>query len=377
MLTAQQALSSLSGGNAQRGSRAKKKAAFSYEFGPSSKDILNFTNQLAVMIRAGISLQEALESIASQVEKEKFKAILIDIKERIESGSSLSQALGEHPKVFSSLYINMVAAAELSGSLSEMLQQLVDYLDQEAETKSQVVSAMVYPIIILVMAVVCVSFLLLFVLPRFLIVFQGKEHLLPAPTKAIMFISSFARSYWYLILTAAAGVVTGLWFFIKTKAGRLWWDDLKLRIPIMKKLCSCLYITRSLHTMGVMINAGVPVLDTLNITSQVSGNVHYENMWNRACESVRQGKKISFSLEETPLMPGNVVQMLRSGEESGNLSEVLTDVAEFYSRELKSTIKIATSMIEPIMIVGMGLLVGFIASSIILPIFKMSGAVSG
>ena len=377
MFSAQGVLNSLTGADTQYKAQSKKKGSFSYEFGPSSKDILNFTNQLAVMVRAGISLQEALESIASQVEKEKFKAILIDIKDRIESGSSFSQALAEHPKVFSNLYINLVAAAEMSGSLSQMLQQLVEYLDQEAETRSQVISAMVYPIIILVMAVVCVSFLLLFVLPRFLIVFQGKEHLLPAPTKIIMFTSNFARTYWYLIITGIAGAATGFWFFIKTKTGRLWWDAMKLRIPIMKKLCSCLYITRSLHTMGVMINAGVPVLDTLSITSQVSGNVHYENMWNRACESVRQGKKISFSLEETPLMPGNVVQMLRSGEESGNLSEVLTDVAEYYSRELKSAIKIATSMIEPIMIVGMGILVGFIASSIILPIFKMSSAVSG
>ena len=355
----------------------KKKSSFSFEFGPSSKDVLNFTNQLAVMIRAGISLQEALESIASQVEKEKFRAILLDIKEKVESGSSFSQALAEHPKVFSNLYINLVAAAEMSGSLSQMLQQLVEYLDQEAETRSQVISAMVYPIIILVMAVVCVSFLLVFVLPRFLIVFQGKEHLLPAPTKMIMHTSNFARSYWYVILMAIGGGTTGFMYFVKTTVGRLWWDDLKLKIPVMKKLCSCLYITRSLHTMGVMINAGVPVLDTLNITAQVSGNVHYENMWNSACQSVKQGKKISYSLERFSLMPGNVVQMLRSGEESGSLSEVLRDVSEFYSRELRSTIKIATSMIEPIMIVGMGLLVGFIASSIILPIFKMSSAVSG
>lgn len=349
----------------------------SFEAGPSSKDVLNFTNQLAVMIRAGISLQEALESIAGQVEKVKFRQILLDIKDRVESGSSFSQALAEHPKVFSNLYVNLVAAAEMSGSLSQMLQQLVEYLDQEAETRSQVISAMVYPIIIAVMAVVCVSFLLVFVLPRFLVVFQGKEHLLPAPTKIIMAISLFSKSYWYLILTAAASVAAGLWFFIRTATGRWWWDDMKLKLPLMKKLCGCLYITRSLHTMGVMINAGVPVLDTLMITSQISGNVHYEKMWQTACQSVKQGKKISYSLEMTPLMPGNVVQMIRSGEESGSLSDVLRDVSEFYSRELKSTIKIVTSMIEPIMIVIMGALVGFIASSIILPIFKMSSAVSG
>jgi type II secretory pathway component PulF len=352
----------------------EKIMSFSVEFGPSNKEILNFTNQLAVMIRAGISLQESLESIASQVEKKKFKAILMDLKKRIEEGASFSQALSEHPTIFSNLYINMVGAAEVSGSLSQMLQQLAEYLDQEADTRSQVVSAMVYPIIIAVMAVVCVGFLLMFVLPRFLVVFAGKEHMLPASTKIIMAASKFTQSYWYLILTGVAVVIAGFLMLIKTDAGRYWWDGLKLKIPVFKKLCSCLYITRGLHTMGVMINAGVPVLDTIVITANVSGNMRFEKMWKAVCESVRQGKKISYSLEDSGLMPGNVVQMIRSGEESGTLSEVLSDVAEFYGRELKTVIKITTSMIEPIMIVVMGILVGFIASSIILPIFKMSSS---
>jgi type IV pilus assembly protein PilC len=159
-----------------------KSGGFSIEFGPSKKDILNFTNQLAVMVRAGISLQDALESIGTQIQKRKFRVIVMDLKNRIESGESFSQALSQHPEVFSNLYINMVAAAEISGSLSSMLQQLVEYLDQEADTRSQVISAMVYPIIIGVMAVTCVTFLLTFVLPRFLVVFSGKEHLLPTPT---------------------------------------------------------------------------------------------------------------------------------------------------------------------------------------------------
>ena len=231
-----------------------------------------------------------------------------------------------------------------------------------------------YPIIIAVMAVVCVGFLLMFVLPRFLIVFAGKEHMLPASTKIIMATSKFTQSYWYLILTGAAVAIAGFLTLIKTDAGRYWWDGLKLKIPVFKKLCSCLYITRGLHTMGVMINAGVPVLDTIVITANVSGNMRYEKMWKAVCESVRQGKKISYSLEDSGLMPGNVVQMIRSGEESGTLSEVLSDVAEFYGRELKTIIKITTSMIEPLMIVVMGVLVGFIASSIILPIFKMSSS---
>ena len=354
----------------------QKASTFSIERGPSRKDVLNFTNQLAVMIRAGISLPEALESIASQMDKKKFKHIIFDLKNKIEAGQTFSQALSSHQEVFSNLYINMIAAAEVSGSMSAMLQQLVEYLDQEAQTRSQVIGAMVYPIIIAVMAVSTTIFLLTFVLPRFLIVFAGSEHLLPAPTKIIMALSGIMRGYWFVILPVTGLAVWGFWYFINTTTGREWWDRVKLRIPLLRTLCRSLYITRSLHTMGVLTNAGVPILDTIIITAQVSGNVLYENMWKRVYESVRQGSKIASSLSSSELMPGNVVQMLRSGEESGTLSDVLRDVAEFYARELKTVIKVVTSMIEPIMIVIMGVLVGFIAMSIILPIFRMSSLVT-
>ncbi len=350
---------------------------FSVEFGPSRKDILNFTNQLAVMIRAGISLQESLNSIASQTENKKFRQVISDLKNRIEAGQSFSQALGEHPEVFSNLYTNMVSAAEISGSLSSMLNKLADYLDQEAETRSQVKSAMVYPVIIAVMAVVATSFLLVFVLPRFLKVFAGKEHMLPTPTKIIMAISLFVQGYWFAILFAIAAGLWAFWYFIKTKSGRYWWDNVKLKVPIMKTLSRNLYVTRSLYTMGSLTEAGVPILDTILITAQMAGNVHYSNLWLHVHEQVRQGKKIASSLNGSKLMPAGVVQMIRSGEESGTLGEVLKDIAEFYSRELKTTIKMVTSMIEPAMIVVMGFLVGFIAMSIILPIFKMSSVVSG
>ncbi len=353
-----------------------KKSGFKIEMGPNRKDILNFSNQLAVMIRAGISLQDALDSIASQIEKEKFRVVVQDLKNRIESGQSFSQALAEHPDVFTNLYINMIAAAEISGSMSSMLQQLVEYLDQEADTRNQVVSAMVYPGIIFTMAISSVTFLLMFVLPKFLTVFAGKEHLLPAPTKIIMAISTGMRQYWFIIFPAVAGAVMAFWYVTnKTSAGKYWWDKTKLRIPLMKNLCRSLYITRSLHTMGVLMNAGVPILDVLSITAHITGNALFENMWKGIHEKVRQGKKIAPSMEQYGLMPSNVVQMLQSGEESGTLGNVLRDISDFYARELKTTIKTVCSMIEPIMIVLMGVLVGFIAMSILLPIFKMSQVV--
>jgi type IV pilus assembly protein PilC len=355
----------------------RKISSFSIEFGPSRKDILNFTNQLSVMIKAGISLPEALDLIASQINKKKFKAMITDLKERIEAGQSFSQALGEYPDVFGNLYINMVAAAEISGSMSSMLLQLVEYLDQEAETRSQVIGAMIYPTIIAMMAVTTTLFLLMFVLPKFLTIFAGKEHLLPAPTKIIMAVSGFLRGYWFAVLPATCGVLCAFWYFINTKVGKFWWDKTKLKIPLLKTLCHSLCITRSLHTMGILTGAGVPILDTISITAQVSGNMLYKKMWLVVYDAVRQGGKIAASLGEYGLMPSNVVQMIRSGEESGTLSDVLTDVAEYYARQLKTVIKMVTSMIEPIMIVLMGVLVGFIAMSIILPIFKMSKVVSG
>jgi type IV pilus assembly protein PilC len=361
---------------------------FRVDFGPSKKNILSFTNQLAVMVRAGISLQDSLESIAEQQESQKFSAIITDLKNQIEEGKSFSQALAEHGQVFSNLYINMVAAAEVSGSLSSMLQKLAEYLDEEAETRSQIKGAMVYPIIIAVMAVSVTIFLLCFVLPRFTAIFAGKEHLLPTPTKILMASSAFLRNYWFFILPGVGGAFGGFLYFIGTNVGRLWWDKTKLVLPLIKTLCRSLYITRSLHTMGVLSRAGVPILNTISITAQIAGNVLYKDMWFAVYEDVRQGKKIASSLScymggqtrrratgGPNLMPSNVVQMIRSGEDSGTMSDVLRDVSNYYARVLKTVIKTTVSMVEPIMIVIMGFVVGFIAMSIILPIFKMSSVV--
>ncbi len=354
-----------------------KLKGFRVEFGPSRKDILHFTSQLAVMVRAGISLQDTLEAIAEQSDNEKFQKVLRDLRLRIEEGNSFSQALAEHPTVFSNLYVNMVAAAEVSGSLSDMLQKLAEYLDQETETRSQVKGAMVYPAIIATMAVSVTVFLLVFVLPRFTAIFAGKEHLLPKPTIVLMTSSAILRHWWYAILGGLGATSWALYYFIGTPTGRLWWDKIKLVLPLIRTLCRSLYISRSLHTMGVLTRAGVPILNTLSITAHISGNELFKKMWLGVHEEVRQGKKIAASLNRYKLLPGSVVQMVRSGEDSGNMAEVLNDIADFYGRELKTVIKTVTSMIEPIMIVLMGVMVGFIAMSIILPIFKMSNLVTG
>jgi len=213
------------------------------------------------------------------------------------------------------------------------------------------------------------------VLPRFMIIFKGKEAMLPKPTKLLLFLSDFMVHYWYIILFA---LVAGIWGFIlmlRTDWGRLWWDKMKLTVPLFKKMFRALYISRSLHTMGQLINAGVPMLDTLAITADISGNILYKRMWRSVYSSVKQGKKISQPLQQNNMLPRAVVQMISAGEESGKLGEVLDEVSEFYSKELKNVIKGVTAMIEPLMIVLMGSVVGFIAMSIILPIFKLSSLV--
>jgi type IV pilus assembly protein PilC len=345
------------------------------EFGPGLKEVLNFTSQLSVMIKAGINVRGAVESVAEQTDNLKFRKIVDQIRLDVESGKPFSEALARHPKVFNPLYVNMVRASEMSGSFGYMLERIATYLRQQVETRSMVRGAMIYPAIIAVMAVGTTVFLLTFVLPRFSDLFAGKESLLPMPTKALLGLSWFLRTYWYVVTGAVVALVGGFLYFIRTTVGRIWWDKTKLQIPMLKRMFRALYITRGLQTMGEMINAGVPMLDTLQITADVSGNVLFRDLWMKVHESVKGGRTIADPLAGSKLLPRHVVQMVAAGEESGKLGEVLAEVSDFYGKELRNTIKAVTAMLEPIMIVLMGAVVGFIAMSIILPIFKMSSLV--
>ncbi len=363
---------SLSEAVAKKRSGLQSLLEFNVQMGPSAKDVLNFTNQLAVMIKAGISIRAALENMVDQVENGKFHDILEHIQKDVEGGKCFSEALSHYPKVFSPLYINMVRASELSGAFGNMLERITSYLSQQIETRSQVRGAMIYPIIIAVMAVSTTIFLLTFVLPKFVLIFKGKEAALPLPTKIILGASKVFRTYWYAFLGGFIGIVWTFLYGINTEKGREWWDKAKLSMPIIKKLCRCLYISRSMHTMGELLSAGVPMLDTINITAKISGNIVFRRMWHQVFVSVKEGKKISVPLQNSNLLPKSVVQMIASGEESGKLAEVLRDISAYYQKELKTVIRAVTAMIEPLMIVVMGFIVGFIAMSIILPIFKLS-----
>src|SRR5205814_2124770 len=268
-------------------------------------------------------------------------------------GRQLSEPRMRYPKVFSPLYINMVKASQLSGGFSKMLDRIATYLCQQIETRSQVRGAMIYPGIIGTMAIGTTIFLLTFVLPRFMVIFAGKEAALPLPTRLLLATSNFMVNYWYVLLFATVAGIWGFVLMIRTDGGALWWDKMKLSVPLFKKLFRALYINRSMHTMGQLINAGVPMLDTLSITAEISGNSLYRRMWRAVYSAVKQGKKISAPLNKSPLLPRSVVQMIGAGEESGKLGEVLDEVAEYYSKELRAVIKSVTAMIEPLMIVLM------------------------
>ena len=351
--------------------------AMNWSSGPAARDILDFTTQLAVMIRAGISLRQALDGIADQVTNVKFQKMLQAIKHDVESGKQFSEAIAKYPRYFNPLYINMVRASEMSGSFAKMLDRIAAFMSQQMETRKMVVSASIYPGIIAVMAISVTIFLLTFVLPRFAGVFEGKEDVLPWPTIFLMGLSTWMVNYWWVLIVAGVLGIIGLSFYMRTETGRFWIDHLKLKAPLFRGMFRALYVSRSLQTMGELLNAGVPVLDSITVTADITGNIHYKRLWTSVHSSVRQGRKLHSELDRSSLLPKSVNQMICAGEESGKLSDVLQEISEYYASVLRNALKTLTSMIEPLLIVVMGSVVGFIAMAIILPIFKMSSIVSG
>lgn len=343
---------------------------------PTVNHVLDFTTQLAVMVRAGISLRAALEGIAEQTEHARFRAVLMSLKSDVESGKQFSEALQRHPNLFGPLYVNMVRASEMSGSFGTMLDRIAAYLTQQIETRKMVVGAMIYPGVIAFMAIGVTIFLLTFVLPAFGGVFEGKEEALPWSTKFLMGLSEWLVVNWPVVAGAALGALIAMFMGLKTEPGKILLDRVKLGAPVFRRMFRALYISRSLQTMGELLNAGVPMLDTISITGDIAGSRSFRTMWKDVHENIRQGKKIAGTLHAWPLLPHAVVQMIGAGEESGKLGEVLDEVSDYYAKQLRDAIKAVTSMIEPVMIVVMGAIVGFIAMSVILPIFQMSQIVS-
>jgi len=339
---------------------------------PSQKHLLDFTTQLSVMMRAGINLRSALDGIADQTTHAGFKKILLQIKEDVEAGKQFSEAIARHQKLFGPLYFNMVQAAEMAGSFADALDRIAGYIAQQMETKKMVIGASIYPAIIGLLATAVTIFLLTFVLPKFYGIFEGKEDVLPWATVFLMGLSRGMIAHWPFILGGIGVVLISFYAFLRTEVGGFWLDKTKISIPVVKNMFRSLYLSRGLQTMGQLINAGVPMLDTLAITGEISGNRLYKRVWQGVYAAVKQGRKIAQPLQKDRMLPKSVCQMIAAGEESGKLGEVLDQIAIYYHKALKDQIKAVTGLIEPIMIIIMGSVVGFIAMAVILPIFKMN-----
>ena len=345
--------------------------------GPSKRDILDFTTQLAVMVRAGISLRAAIDGIAANTDHKPFRSILLSIKNDIEAGCTFSDAIAQYPKLFSPLYINMVRASELSGSFGHMLDRIAKIITRQIETRKMILGASIYPAVIGGLATVVTIFLLTFVLPRFAGVFAGKEDVLPWPTIFLMGLSEWMVLYWWLVPIAMTIIVIGIVIGGRIERGAKIIDLLKLKFPVVRQMLRALYINRSLQTLGELINAGVPMLSALEVTGDICGNQYYKKLWYDVRQGAREGSRIAETVGDTKLLPKPVIQMVGAGEESGRLGDVLQEIAEYYDRVLQDAVKTFTSLLEPAMIIFMGGIVGFIAMAIILPIFKMSSVVSG
>ena len=345
--------------------------------GPSKRDILDFTTQLAVMVRAGISLRAAIDGIAANTDHKLFRSILLSIKDDIEAGCTFSDAIAQYPKLFSPLYINMVRASELSGSFGHMLDRIAKIITKQIETRKMIIGASIYPAVIGGLATVVTIFLLTFVLPRFAGVFAGKEDVLPWPTIFLMGLSEWMVLYWWLVPIAMTIIVIGIVIGGRIERGAKIIDLLKLKFPVVRQMLRALYINRSLQTLGELINAGVPMLSALEVTGDICGNQYYKKLWYDVRQGAREGSRIAETVGDTKLLPKPVIQMVGAGEESGRLGDVLQEIAEYYDRVLQNAVKTFTSLLEPVMIIFMGGIVGFIAMAIILPIFKMSSVVSG
>lgn len=335
-------------------------------------EIIYATNQLAIMVDTGITLSVALESICEQEENPTLRRVLMDLKKRVEAGEDFSAALEQYPKYFDKTYTSLVRASEATGSLGEMLDRIAGYLRKELETRGKVKSSLAYPAVMGTLAVGVTIFLLTYILPKFEPLFARKGKDLPGMTLWMMSLSKYLIGYWYLWLLSVAALVGGLWYFRRTPRGRQTIDYLKIHLPIFGAMFRKVTISRSMRTLGTLIASGVPVLDALRLAGEVSGNHYYEQLWRKVHDHVTSGNQIHEVLADSPLFPRMLARMMRSGEETGKLDVVLEKISNYYDGEVEMSLKTTTSLIEPIMIVLMGVLVGGIAISLLLPIFSMS-----
>jgi type IV pilus assembly protein PilC len=337
-------------------------------------DVIYMTNQLAVMIDAGVPLTNAIEGLARQTENPTLQAILRKIQDSVQAGEDFSSALSRHPKQFDKTYVNLIRASEASGTMSEMLDRIASQSRNELETRQKVKGALMYPFVMLLMCLGVCTFLLVYVFPKLTPMFEGRDIEVPGPTLFLMAISDFLINQWIWVIIGVVVIVATMIYARGQTWGRIAYDWVWINIPLFGVLCRKAAIGRSLRTLATTINAGVPMLESLELCAGVSNNYFFEKCWMAVSEKVTTGKQIheALEMEANSLIPPTVLQMIASGESTGKLGKVLDKVSDYFEAEVSNTVKATTSLIEPLMIATMGCAIGTIALAMLLPIFKLS-----
>jgi general secretion pathway protein F len=353
--------------------KSKKNIKLFEFFGrPSTSDVAILTRQLATLIGAGIPLFESLAALVEQVENEQLKRALTAVREQVREGTSFAKALEAHPTIFPPLYVNMVRAGEASGTLQQVLERLTQFMESQAKLKGKVTSALAYPILMAIIGTTLVSILMVAVVPNVTTIFASMDQALPWYTALLIATSDFMSSYWWLLLTALGLTIFFFRRWLGTTKGRLQWDGFLLRVPVFGKLVLMLSIARFARTLATLLSSGVALLQAMDIVSNVLGNAALEKVVLEAISSIREGQSIAEPLKRSGRFPPIVTHMITIGEKSGQLESMLESVSNAYDTEVENKVQMLTSLLEPLIIVMMGGIVGFIAVSILMPLIQMS-----
>lgn len=339
-------------------------------------DLVVFTRQLATMVDAGLAMVQSLQALADQTTNKVMKDVIKDVCSRVEGGDSFSEALVKHPKVFNRLFVCMVAAGERGGLLAEILARLATYLENTARLRKKVKSACMYPTVVTIVAIGITIFLLVKVVPVFGDVYKSFGSKLPAPTAALIAFSEMVKAYLLYILGASGGLIYGWFAYIKTKKGREFWDRTRIKLPIFGQIAHKICLARFTRTLASLIRSGVPILEVLSIVTNTVGNVIMEKAIRMAASDIEKGEGIASALGKHPIFPPMIIRMVTAGEQTGKLESMLERISDFLDEEIETTLNGLTSLIEPLLIVFLGITVGGIAICMFLPIFKLSELVN-
>lgn len=339
--------------------------------GPNETSIM--TRQLSTLLNAGLPLIPSLTVLVNQIQNPELKKTLAQIRSEVNEGKSLSQSMAAFPKVFPSYFVNMIRAGEASGKMDIVLERLADFSEKQQALKLKVVSALTYPVFMFAIGAIVVFFLLAFVVPNITKVFDEMHQDLPMATVVLIFLSRFLQSFWWLIAAALAGGGIALhYFFTRTDKGSYFWDMLKLKLPLFGRVNQKLAVARFSRTMGTLLQSGVPLLTALEIVKNIVNNKIIADAIQTAAEEVREGQSLSAPLARSGLFPPIATEMIAIGEQSGNLEPMLYRIADTYEKDVEASVAMMTSVLEPMMILSLGVVVGFIVISVLLPIFEMN-----